>query len=253
MEFYPTDTKGPEIHGSVLILPIVSTGNVAQLAVDLLISTFEFKRIGILDSRYLVPAVGGREDGEEGITTPIELYQKKGSKVLAIQQRSPAMKSHKAEFISSLLSFIESSQISLVIILSGMDLSNRPDAHMQATTYHFIPERAGIPLPSILEELKTHVPSLAPSTITAGEIPGLPGSGLTRQILSSLPAFFPPTGLILEYALEGDNRDDARILAGAVARCLQKELGITGQEGWREPSSWKEGLFGTTHDQTLFG
>lgn len=52
--------------------PIVSTGNVAQLAIDLMISTLGLKRVGILDSRDLVPTVGGREDGEEGITTPLE-------------------------------------------------------------------------------------------------------------------------------------------------------------------------------------
>ncbi|KAG8884398.1 putative choline transporter, neither null mutation nor overexpression affects choline transport [Tulasnella sp. 331] len=188
-----------------------------------------FARVGILDSKDLVPTVGGREDGEAGITTPLELYGKAGNKVYAIQQRSPVMKSHKSEFILSLLSFIENSRLSTVIILSGMDLSNRPDAHMLATTYHVLPNAAaGTPLSSVLEELKTHTLPLSTST-AASEIPSIPGSGLTRRLVSLLPLSFPPTGLIIEYVLEGDNRADARILAGAAAKCLQKELGTSGQ------------------------
>jgi len=70
MELYPITPKPLDLGGAVLILPIVSTGNVGQLAVDLLIATFGLKRVAVMDSKYLVPVVGGREDGEEGITTP---------------------------------------------------------------------------------------------------------------------------------------------------------------------------------------
>lgn len=43
-----------------------------QLAVDLLIASLSLGQIGLFDSKDLVPVVGGREDGEEGITTPLE-------------------------------------------------------------------------------------------------------------------------------------------------------------------------------------
>ena len=52
--------------------PIVSTANVPQLAVDLLITSLALEQIGVFDSRDLVPVVGGREDGDEGITLPLE-------------------------------------------------------------------------------------------------------------------------------------------------------------------------------------
>ena|SRR5229473_4044360 len=52
--------------------PVVSTANIAQLAVDLLIASLSLRVIGVFDSRDLVPVVGGREDEEEGITTPLE-------------------------------------------------------------------------------------------------------------------------------------------------------------------------------------
>lgn len=69
-----------------------------------------------------------------------------------------------------------------------------------------------------------------PNQTLLDTIPLIPGSGLTRRIVTSLPASpsFPPVGVILEYVLEGDNRADAQMLATAVAKVLQKELKVSG-------------------------
>jgi hypothetical protein len=63
--------------GALMIIPltrqpVVSTANIAQLAVDLLIASLSLRVIGVFDSRDLVPVVGGREDEEEGVSTPLE-------------------------------------------------------------------------------------------------------------------------------------------------------------------------------------
>lgn len=50
----------------------MSAANIAQLTVDLLIASLSLRVIGIFDSRDLVPVIGGREDGEEGVSTPLE-------------------------------------------------------------------------------------------------------------------------------------------------------------------------------------
>lgn len=55
-----------------ILQPIVSTANIGQLAADLLISSLNLHRVGILNPRDLVPVVGAREDGEPGVTTPLE-------------------------------------------------------------------------------------------------------------------------------------------------------------------------------------
>lgn len=52
--------------------PVVSAANVAQLAADLLIASLSLRLIGVFDSCDLVPVVGGRDDGEEGVSTPLE-------------------------------------------------------------------------------------------------------------------------------------------------------------------------------------
>jgi proteasome assembly chaperone 2 len=54
--------------------------------------------------------------------------------------------------------------------------------------------------------------------------------------------------------MEGDNREDAKLLATAVARILGDDvLTKLPKDGWQEPSSWKTGLFGTGADSTLYG
>jgi len=167
------------------------------------------------------------------------------------------MKSFKGDFVTALLSLIQQSRFSAVLLLSGVDLSDRPEAHMHTPTFHLVPTTPDIPnpRPQVLQELVTHIPPFITTThdTSATDMLVIPGSGLTRRIVTSLPTSFPPTGVILEYVLEGDNRADAKTLASAVARCVQKEFGVTGNERWREPLSWREGLFGSAHDQALFG
>jgi proteasome assembly chaperone 2 len=89
----------------------------------------------------------------------------------------------------------------------------------------------------------------------------------------------PPTAAVVQYVLEGDNREDAVVMATIAARalgvaeqsgkdleglcdpwrlhvvsCFPPEWNILSRfEAWKEPSSWKQGLFGAPHDQTLFG
>jgi proteasome assembly chaperone 2 len=99
---------------TILILsqPIISTANIGQLAVDLLIASLSLRCVGVFDARDLVPVVGGREDGKPGVTTPLEctfnalgilgigliyiaVYGREGVDILVIQQRSPALKASR--------------------------------------------------------------------------------------------------------------------------------------------------------------
>ena len=82
-------------------------------------------------------------------------------------------------------------------------------------------------------------------------IPFIPGGGLTRRILNSLPdGWSVPTACLLQFVFEGDNQADAIILASVAA----KVVGVDGScNPWKQPSSWREGLFGAPHDQSLYG
>lgn len=87
-------------------------------------------------------------------------------------------------------------------------------------------------------------------------VPFIPGGGLTRRILSSLPQeWSTPTLSLLQFTCEGDNRADAQLLASVVSKLFDVPPTENGASNirWKQPKSWDSGLFGTPHDQTLYG
>jgi proteasome assembly chaperone 2 len=74
------------------------------------------------------------------------------------------------------------------------------------------------------------------------QIPFIPGGGLTRRILSSISTskWEIPVASLVHFAMEGDNRADAGLLASVVAKVLGIEV-----PQWKQPGSWHVGLFGT--------
>ncbi|KAF9453998.1 hypothetical protein P691DRAFT_693643 [Macrolepiota fuliginosa MF-IS2] len=256
-------TKQLQYAGKVLIVPIVSTANVSQLAVDLIIATLTLERVAVIDPSYFVPIAGGRENGEPGITTPLELYGKPEIDVLVLQQRSPVLKSKKEDFVAALLEFIKISKFASVLFLSGVDVLNRTDAQMLTPTYQLLPPNgpslvrtplanlSSLPIPTYTSPVRQHIQPDDQENKNEGAIPFIPGGGLTRRLLTSVPTGWPiPTATILQFVMEGDNRADAGLLAAVVAKVLNLDSQI---QEWRQPDSWQEGLFGTPHDQTLYG
>ncbi|KAF8210515.1 PAC2 family-domain-containing protein [Mycena galopus ATCC 62051] len=259
MGFYNPTHGSVQLSGKTLIVPVVSTANVSQLAADLLIASLSLGRIGIFDSAFLVPVVGSCEDGV-GVSTPLELYGKAGLDVVVVQQRSPVLKSQKQEFIKTLLEFIQSSGVASALFLSGVDLSNRTDSQMLTPTYQIRPTAAAplasTPLARLAElpipEYSSPVPQYPLETPAEPEpdVPFIPGGSLTRRILQTLSKSPSPvpTAAVLQFVLEGDNRADAAILASAVVAIFGLSI-----SGFKEPRSWKQGLFGAPPDQTLYG
>ncbi|EIN11912.1 hypothetical protein PUNSTDRAFT_99231 [Punctularia strigosozonata HHB-11173 SS5] len=271
-------TTSTRLEGKTLIVPVVTVANLPQLAADLLIATFALKRIGLFDPRDVIPVVGAREDGEPGLTLPLELYGKDNFDVVILQQRSPALKSRKQNFVDSILEFIRSSNFRAVLFMCGVDMSNRTDAQMMTPIFHIQPTNTpaleGSPLSTIkaLQIPAYTTPSTtshssketqAPSASSADDVPFMPGGGLSRRILSSIskastsdtPAWSTPVAALVQFVLEGDNRFDAGLMATAATRVLggAAEEIVKAQGGFKEPTSWRQGLFGTPHDQTLYG
>ncbi|KAG6866737.1 hypothetical protein C0991_011396 [Blastosporella zonata] len=257
---YPS-TNQVTLIGKTLIVasgqPVVSTANVSQLAADLLIASFSLQRLAIINPEYLVPIVGGREEGEDGISTPAELYGAPETDIVVIQQRSPVLKSRKEDFVSALLEFIQSSGVASVLFLSGVELSNRTDAQMITPTYQLQPQNGPLLSGTALNALTSlPVPAYTSPVLQSPHepaqddgVPFIPGGGLTRRILMSLPKAWPiPTATLLQFVLEGDNRADARLFAAVVAKVVGHDV-----FNWKQPNSWNVGLFGTPHDQTLYG
>ncbi|KAG5648633.1 hypothetical protein DXG03_003244 [Asterophora parasitica] len=154
--------------------------------------------------------------------------------------------SKKQDFVAALLDFIRTSGVGSALFLSGVDLSNRTDSQM-------FPTLAGTSLESLsslpIPTYTSPVLQPGPAHTEEGDVPFIPGGGLTRRLLSSLPEGWSiPTASLLQFVLEGDNRADARLFAAVVAKVVGHD-----RTEWRQPSSWRAGLFGAPHDQTLYG
>lgn len=142
------------------------------------------------------------------------------------------------------LNVFTSSPIYSLVSPRSSSIQNTPLSNAaQLPQYTYIPSepRAGsIPLSASSQDTANKTSS----------IPLIPGGGLTRRLLSLIDSsdWSIPTAAIMQFILEGDNRADAEFLANVVSRVL--ELGVS---TWQQPPSWNAGLFGTPHDQTLYG
>ncbi|KAJ7072118.1 PAC2 family-domain-containing protein [Mycena amicta] len=280
MFFNPTQPTVP-LAGKTLVVPVVSTANVSQLSADLLIATLSLERIGICDSSFLIPALGAREHGP-GVSTPLEctctrlelgierlrmlgvVYGKAGLDVVVVQQRSPALKSQKQEFVDALLDFVNTSGFAAALFLSGVDLSNRTDSQMLTPTYHLRPTGAAPDLSVYITRTScaaTHPRRIRPrylSTRSNSRIRKIPlrtsrssqAAASPRRIFQTIsrsPPSSVATAGFLQFVLEGDNRADAALLASAVIAVLGLQV-----PGFKEPDSWKRGLFGAPPDASLY-
>ncbi|KAH7332648.1 PAC2 family-domain-containing protein [Rhizoctonia solani] len=252
--FFRLSANGPglpaEKSNTILIVPVVSAGNVSQLCADLLIHTLALRQVGIFDPGYYAPAVGGK-DGEHSatISTPMELLGLPGGDLFVLQQRSPVLKDRKEDFVSNFLRTIESSGFGSVLYLVGSDQSARTDAQMGSNRYVILAKDTtqdsimSTPLAGLLE-----LPPLGHS-LTDQDDPEksvIPGTGLARRLLRA-PGTTPSIALV-HYVAEGDNLPDAHAMATTVAETLKIQI-----QGWTQPPSWSFAMYGTPHDQYLFG
>lgn len=187
----------------MLIIPSVSIGNVPQLAVDLLIYTFNFKFVRDLDDSTLCPFLGPADHvkdqpGADSLTTAAQLYRL-GDDYL-VQLRSPPLSGHKEEFVQSLIYQIPEASSHQVLILGSANAGTNESLEGNCR----------------IEELDTA--SL------------LPDSGYFSQALTA----FPHASGLLIWVYEGDNFDDSIRLAKA---CSEK-LGMPTPASFRTPISW---------------
>lgn len=188
-----------------LVVPCVLIGNIPQLAVDLLICNFEFKRVKALDDEYLYPFFSPMDSNDENqYTTALELYHSEKYGFSLIQQRSPILPNFTKKFGEYLNTV--AAQFDLVIVLDSGDLGVHQGEPIEVFT----------PLNKSIESLSIEDTSPAPSIIKYLENPKV----------------------IKIYAYEGDNFNDAKILAGKVIQDLQQPI-----PHWITPVSWK-GVYG---------
>ncbi|KAK9108747.1 hypothetical protein Sjap_016807 [Stephania japonica] len=139
MEFVYEEGKQKIHQAPTLIMPALSTGNVGQLAIDLLVSTMNAERIGYLDDPFVLPCVGNDAYGSTPtgvLALPLEAYVSPHNSLTLIQQRSPVIKGMMIEFAKHVAEFAATNGREHVIVLSSLSSGRNPKVDDLRETYY---------------------------------------------------------------------------------------------------------------------
>ncbi|XP_008329732.1 proteasome assembly chaperone 2 [Cynoglossus semilaevis] len=246
-----------------LVMPAVAVGNVAQLAVDLIVSTLNMKRVGYIHTDCLVPMAGNnpyttcKEDAEE-LHTPAEVYSAPELKLAILQIRAPVIPTKSKKFRQLIVSWIKSSGFSRTVLLSSSHAYQRDDQQLQGTPLRYLVTPSLLKVSEdVLKELgwreMERVPVFPGVTDTNAE-PHLciPGGGITKGLFTDSCSEDLPLAVLLLFCSEGDNIPDAFTLVNHLNDWLHL-LDNPSQEAnkWKIPNSWRL-LFGSSVPSALF-
>jgi len=218
------DASADDLSGYTLILSAVSVGNVGQLAVDLLLANVkECAKIGRIYHDGLEPVVGNEigVDGSLSLLTACQVHRSKAQKLVIVQFHAPVLAREAKNFADFLVDWIQSANISQVVCLSSTYASERVDNQIQGLPFRYLRtnadssrdllaqsgwkelEHRSFPAPPVYERE-------AESPEAAGTDAYVPGSGITKELLSSCESKNIPLVVLLMFVSEGDNTEDAK-------------------------------------------
>ncbi|KAI8372924.1 PAC2 family-domain-containing protein [Radiomyces spectabilis] len=251
--FIPTSAFDPNhLKGSTLILPSVSIGNVPQLACDLFIHTIKLERVGFIEDNAVMPMVGAREGTDAtGVSVSVEVYQSSCRQWTVVQQRAPAFKGKRRQYIDHLATFIQQAEFSNVVLLTSADAARRMDSQIngppfrvQGSATNTFAQRAFDLGVQELEKIDIN------DTAMDQNANALPGTKFAQQLFQKLQELSIPTTLFIMFALEGDNVNDGVAFANLINAVLQLKP-ASASAAWTPPKSW-EFLFGTPFNAGLY-
>ncbi|CAG8572750.1 3988_t:CDS:2 [Paraglomus occultum] len=266
--------------GSCLIVPAVSIGNVPQLAVDLLITTLNLKRVGFIEDDSIVSVSGAREDTTEGTGSSDQ-------QLTVIQQRAPAHKGKSHQYARNLVTFFKECHFSRIILLASADAKQRRDVQLTGDSFRILTTD------NLSPDVQSRISSLDIKTLETPDVeedyvkpqahggyPRIVGGGMSNYLLSLCKEEKLALIVLILFAMEGgnvteDNVHDATLTANkltsllseqgiqsdtcfeyafSVMRSLRQDYLLLGKEStrnWISPRSWN-GLFGKPFEQELY-
>ncbi|XP_004073845.1 proteasome assembly chaperone 2 [Oryzias latipes] len=262
--FVSSQDSPPVFKDFTLVMPAVSVGNVGQLAVDLIVSTLNMRRVGYMHTDCLIPMAGNnpysscKEDAEE-LHTPAEVYTAAEMKLAVLQIRAPIIQTRTKRFRQQLVSWIKASGFSRTMVLSSSHAYQRDDLQLQGSPLRFLvtPSLLGVSADALKElgwrEME-RTPAF-PGLTDAEAEPRLciPGGGITKGLYSDSCAEDLRLAVLLLFCSEGDNIPDAFALVNHLNDWLHL-LDNQDQEPnsrWKIPTSWSL-LFGSGIPPALF-
>jgi len=249
-----------------LIMPVVSVGNIGQLAIDLLISTMQPRKVGYFYDAAFWPIVGSDPystpgSGKGDIVTSCEVYESTERKVVLVQQRVPIIRYRKYDFRRKMMAWIRRNKFGKVVILSSCNASSRIDAQLEGSSLRYIctpavdesivnhlskklnwqqlERRVSLPTPSALQ-LQTEFNGVVPTEIH------IPGGGLTKKMFLECTKEDIPLVVLMMFCSEGDNIQDSLAMAAYLNEWLKIVQLADIREGndsvrwkaWKVPPSW---------------
>ncbi|EGW32966.1 uncharacterized protein SPAPADRAFT_60298 [Spathaspora passalidarum NRRL Y-27907] len=249
----------PDLSSTTLIIPSISIGNIPQLAIDLLIHTFSFAKVGSLDDLYVYPfasPVDYSKTPVPGISRAIEVYHCPELQLTLVQQRSPILPSYTDVFVKeTILPFIKAFKFARVVVLDSSDAGLVEHVHAGGIEVY----TTEVLLSKSLESLK-----LSHETQELQELEAQEQQKHSNYVRSLLKAFNLPRidknvevnvdfMVLVSFVYEGDNFYDAEKLADKLGEVLR----LKKVDRWTRPVSWfgaygdkpvpdavEEGLFG---------
>lgn len=230
----------------------MAVGNVAQLTVDLLISSLlkegAANLVGRISSPFLRPVVGPNAFDlfSKNVMTSCEVYESLKYKLVIVQLRSPPFSGMSLKFVTSLSGWIKDASFSKVIILTSSfsQFLTPTNPSEGVNPVRFL---SGTSIPGIEPLVKVEEYSLKPSETGVIKIPG---SGFALKLYKACEAGGFPAQLLVKYCSEGDNTPDAYHLM-SVLNSVIKVRSTSEKSTWIVPVSWNK-LYGEDHPTTLF-
>eukprot|EP00741_Cyanophora_paradoxa_P019370 tig00021127_g18698.t1 len=132
--FVPSLPAAPSFSGDTLVLPAAGSGNAAQLALDLLVSTLKMQRVGILDDEHVISVAGydafAGAPQSRRLALSLEVFRDAGRKLTVLMQRAPVVKGRCAAFAKNVFDWATSAGFAHVVELVCLDAGRRIDSQL---------------------------------------------------------------------------------------------------------------------------
>mmetsp|Transcript_13676 Transcript_13676/g.34449 ORF Transcript_13676/g.34449 Transcript_13676/m.34449 type:complete len:258 (-) Transcript_13676:352-1125(-) len=240
----------PVLAGATLLLPGVSIGNVGQLAVDLLVHSLKLRRVGFLESQYVLPSVGNDAYSATGtgkLAVEMELYGADGG-VFVLQQRSPPVVGCQRLFAAELMDWVAASGFAKLVVLASIDSALREDLQITGPQLRYVATGGA--------EEDARCAAMGLQALQAGE--GRDGIEESQLRIAPWPLIQEARHrgadslALLAYASEGDNVPDAMHMASAAVQYLGM---VPPEEAaafrWELPGSWCN-LYGPPVNEMMY-
>eukprot|EP00164_Ancoracysta_twista_P002798 GFYU01003723.1.p1 GENE.GFYU01003723.1~~GFYU01003723.1.p1 ORF type:complete len:302 (-),score=74.47 GFYU01003723.1:33-839(-) len=250
--------------GCAAIVPTLSLGNVGQLTCDVLICTFQMKRVGYYHHEDVLPfAAAGAFDDAPGVaskslSTAMEVFKHPTEKLFVVQRRAPVRQGCNQRFAQDFTAWLHGVGCSEIIALHTGDSSRRFDSQLNGPPFRYVlhNDKAEEETRKVLDSMYwVQLEDNPPREIY------VPEEGVLAKMIQECGSRQLKAAMVLAFVAEGDNTMDAMMMSSCVLQYLTFVLKFalvpkdqdTGKQtiNWKTPTAWQH-IQGPPTDPSLF-